>query len=466
MVPTRLFSQSLVAFMAALALLAPAARAQTVLQTQVQGALAEIPKVYNASTFTLGNGLQVVVVENHRMPVVSHMVWYKVGAADEPAGQSGLAHLLEHMMFKGTDSLKPGEFSGIIARNGGRENAFTSSDYTAYFQNIAVDRLPLVMKLEADRMRNLAFDEKEFLTERDVVIQERLMRIENEPDAQLYERASLALWVNHPYRNPIIGWMDEVSALTRENALDFYKKWYAPDNAILVISGDVTVDQVRSLAEEHYGSLSRGPGVQRQRNRQPPPDAAVRIDMAHPNVTQARWGTRYRVPGINTAASRQQTLALSVLSEILGGGQLGRLYRDLVIERKLAVDAGAGYSPLAVDDGVFDLYAMPRPGVSVEDLEKAVRAVVQTVLRDGLTVAEVEDAKARMQAGAIYARDSLQGPAYRVGMALSVGENLDALETWPQQIAGVSRDEVMEAARSWLRDTTAVIAVLRPGDKS
>ncbi|NKD76877.1 insulinase family protein [Haematospirillum sp. H1815] len=469
MVLSKLFLQGLVvAAVAVLVLPSGSVRAQTALQTQIQASRIgiEAPKVYNASTFTLDNGLQVVVVENHRMPVVSHMVWYKVGAADEPPGQSGLAHLLEHMMFKGTDTLKPGEFSALVARNGGRENAFTSSDYTAYFQNIAVDRLPLVMKLEADRMRNLAFDEKEFLTERDVVIQERLMRTENEPDAQLYERASMALWVNHPYRNPIVGWMDELSALTRQNALDFYKKWYAPDNAILVISGDVTVDQVRNLADTYYGPLSRGPGVQRLRNRQPPPDAVVRVDMAHPNVTQLRWGRRYRVPGINTAPARQDTLALSVLSDILGGGQLGRLYRDLVIKRNLAVDAGASYSPLAVDDGVFDLYAIPRPGVSVADLEKAVDDVVQGLLRDGLTVAEVEDVKTRMQAGAIYARDSLQGPAYRIGMALSVGESLESVETWPQQIAGVGRDDVMTAARTWLRDQAAVTAVLKPGGKS
>lgn len=429
---------------------------------------ASVPdKLFDAKSFQLDNGMTVVVVENHRVPVVSHMVWYKVGAADEPAGKSGIAHLLEHLMFKGTPTIEPGEFSKIIARHGGQDNAFTSSDYTAYFQNISVDNLPMVMEMEADRMHNLRLDDKNVLTERDVVIEERLTRTENEPSALLGERMDLALWMTHPYRNPVIGWQHELADLDRTDALDFYGRWYAPNNAILVVSGDVTVDQVRRLAEKYYGPVPRGPEIVRKRPTERPTEAATRVVMEHPRVAQPQWSRSYIAPSYNTAAGENDrpVYALQVLSELLGGSPVSRLYRALVIDHKLAAAAGSFYSPRAVDYGTFGLYATPRPGVGVDKVEAAMTAEIDKLLSDGVTEAEVEDAKRRMRAGVIYARDSLQGAAQTIGAALATGGTLDSVERWPQAIAAVTREQVMEAARSVLRNSAAVTGVLLPEPK-
>jgi len=425
---------------------------------------AEAPrKLFDAKSFTLDNGLQVVVIENHRVPVVSQMVWYKVGAADEPPGKSGIAHLLEHLMFKGTDDIPPGEFSKIVARNGGRDNAFTSSDYTAYFQNIAADRLPLVMEMEADRMANLRLANDDVVTERDVVIEERLSRTDNEPAALLGERTDLALWTTHPYRNPVIGWQHELSKLTREDALDFYKKWYAPNNAILVVSGDVTVDQVRDLAETYYGPIPRGPEITRDRPTVQGGDVSTRVEMRHPRVSQPQWSRKYLAPSYATAEEEEQVYALQVLSELLGGGMTSRIYQSVVVEQKLAAGAGSWYNPRAVDQGTFGLYATPRPGVPLDKVEAAMQAEIAKLLDEGVSEEEVAEAKLRMRAGVIYARDSLQGAAQTIGRALATGGTLEQVETWPAAIGRVTRDQVMAAARAVL-DAPSVTGVLLPAD--
>ncbi|MFA7428725.1 MAG: pitrilysin family protein [Rhodospirillaceae bacterium] len=421
-------------------------------------------RLFGAETFTLDNGLQVVVVENHRVPVVSHMVWYKVGAADEPAGKSGIAHLLEHLMFKGTEKIGPNDFSNIIARHGGQQNAFTSSDYTGYYQNIAKDRLELVMGMEADRMANLRLAENEVITERAVVIEERLSRTENEPAALLGEQLDLARWVVHPYRNPVIGWAHELAQLNRQDALDFYGRWYAPNNAILVISGDVTADEVRPLAERTYGVVPRGPDMVRERVSADLPPTAARIVMRHPRVAQPQWQRQYKASsyGTTTGDAVREVYALEVLSELLGGGATSRLYRSLVVDQQLAVSAGSWYSASAVDLGTFGLYITPRPGVELDAAEKALEAEVARLLSEGITEDEVENAKLRMRAGVIYARDTLQGAAQTIGAALATGSTLDQVETWPARIGEVTRDQVMEAARAVLRDETATTGVLLP----
>lgn len=421
-------------------------------------------RLFGAQTFTLDNGLQVVVVENHRVPVVSHMVWYKVGAADEPPGKSGIAHLLEHLMFKGTERIGPNEFSTIIARHGGQQNAFTSSDYTAYYQNIAKDSLELVMGMEADRMANLRMTEDEVLTERDVVVEERLSRIENEPAALLGERLDLARWVTHPYRNPVIGWAHELKTLTRQDALDFYKAWYAPNNAVVVISGDVTVDEVRPLAERTYGKVARGPDLERTRVRSNLPQAAATVVMHHPRVAQPQWQRQYTAPSYGTVAEAEmpQVYALQVLAELLGGGPTSRIYRALVVDKELAAAAGAWYSARAVDWATFGLYVTPRPGVELAEAEKAMEAEVARLLADGVSEEEVEEAKLQMRAGVIYARDTLQGAAQTIGAALATGGTLDQVETWPAHIAQVTREQVMEAARQVLDDRGATTGILLP----
>jgi len=423
-------------------------------------------QVFNPKSFTLDNGLQVVLVENHRVPVVTHMVWYKVGAADEPAGKSGLAHLLEHLMFKGTDSIPPGQFSKIIARNGGRDNAFTSSDFTGYYQNIARDRLPLVMEMEADRMANLRLTEDDFQTERAVVVEERLSRTDNEPSALLSERLDQALWSTHPYKNPIIGWSHELNALTRADALAFYKHFYAPNHAVVVVVGDVTLDELRPLAERTYGKVPPAEDAGRPaRVRDLPPPVDVTLTMHHPQVGQASWWRTIVAPSRN-AGETDLYPALQVLAELLGGGPVSRLYESLVVDQGVAVSAGAFYNGRAVDYGTFSVSATPAAGVAPDALGAAVDAQIARLLTDGVTDDEVAGAKRRLRASVVYARDSVFGTARTLGAALATGATLDDIESWPDQIAAVTPDDVMRAARAVFGSANTATAILLPDSRS
>jgi zinc protease len=418
-------------------------------------------QMFNPTTYTLANGLQVVVVENHRAPIVTHMVWYRVGAADEPAGKSGIAHLLEHLMFKGTPSVPPGEFSKLVARLGGRDNAFTSYDYTAYYQNVAADRLEKVMALEADRMRNLTLDEQNFQTERAVVMEERRSRTDNNPQALLTERVEAALFLNHPYRKPVIGWSSEIAGLTREDALEFYKRWYAPNNAILVVAGDVQPDKVRQLAETYYGPLKPEQLPPRLRAEEPPQVAARAVSLADPRVQQANFSRTYMAPSY-TAPDKAQAYALEVLAEIMGGGATSRLYKALAVEQGLATNASAWYDPTALNQTTFGIAATPRPGVDIPKLQAAVDAQVKLVLDKGITPAEVERAKARLKAQVAYARDNLHTGARVLGEALTTGETVEDVEAWPSRIAAVTPEQVNAAARAVLDDRASVTGILLP----
>ena len=310
------------------------------LHTRIAAALAALvfgstgmaqAKVFDPQTFTLANGLQVVVVENHRAPVVTHMVWYRCGAADEKPGKTGIAHFLEHLMFKGTKTMGPGAFSAKVARYGGDENAFTASDYTAYFQSVAVERLADVMRLEADRMANLVLTDKEVLPERDVILEERRQRTDNEPGARLSEMMRASLFLNHPYRMPTIGWENEMRGLTTADALDWYGKWYAPNNAILIIAGDVTVDQVRPLAEKYYGVIAKRDVPVRSRPQEPTQFAPRRVTLESAEVKQGQWSRQYQAPSYRIGP-KEDVYALEVLAEILGGNTTSRLYRRLVVD--------------------------------------------------------------------------------------------------------------------------------------
>ncbi|HLO76928.1 MAG TPA: pitrilysin family protein [Magnetospirillum sp.] len=418
-------------------------------------------QVFNPTTYQLANGLQVVVVENHRAPIVTHMVWYRVGAADEPPGKSGIAHLLEHLMFKGTPTIPPGEFSKIVARLGGRDNAFTSSDYTAYFQNVAADRLEAVMKMEADRMRNLTLDDQNVVTERAVVMEERRSRTDNNPQALLTERVEAALFLNHPYRRPVIGWGSEIAALTREDALDFYKRWYAPNNAILVVAGDIEPDKVRALAETYYGPLKPETVPARIRPDEPPQVAARTVTLEDARVQQASWSRTYMAPSYSSP-DKAAPYALEVLAEILGGGATSRLYKSLVVEQGVASGASAWYDPTAVDQSTFGLAATPRPGVDVPKLQAAMDKEVRLVLDKGISAAEVERAKTRLKANVAYARDSLHTAARVLGEALSTGETVADVEAWPNRIALVTPEQVNAAAKAVLDDRASVTGILLP----
>jgi zinc protease len=420
---------------------------------------------FGAERFVLENGLEVVVIPNQRVPAVAHMVWYKAGAADEPLGKSGIAHFLEHLMFKGTREVPPGAFSRLVARQGGRDNAFTTQDVTAYHQTIAADRLELVMKLEADRMANLVLTEAIVQPELLVVLEERRSRVDNEPASLLNEQVRTALFLHHPYRIPTIGWEHEIRALTTADALAWYRTWYAPNNAVLVVAGDTTVAEVRRLAEQYYGPIPRKEMPARVRVQEPKRVAAARLTHKSPRVAQPSWSRSYLAPSY-TGGESEHAYALQVLADVVGGGATARLYRALVIEQQIALGAGAWYTPGSLDLTTFGFWVSPKPGVALETIERAVEAEVRTLLADGVSPAEAERAKTRMQAEAAYAQDSLTGPANLFGSALTHGRTIADVEEWPDQIGRVTMDEINAAARFVLDDATAVTSILLPEPSS
>jgi len=421
--------------------------------------------LFNPVTYTLANGLEVVVVEDHRAPIVTHMVWYKVGSADEPPGKSGIAHFLEHLMFKGTDEVAAGDFSKIVARNGGRDNAFTSYDYTGYYQSVAADKLELVLKMEADRMVDLAFDEEAFRTEKEVVLEERRQRTDNDPRSQLGELSRAVQWLHHPYRIPVIGWEHEIRALTREDALAFYKRWYAPNNAVLVVAGDVEPEQVRTLAEKHFGPIARADVPERNRLQEPPQLAPRRVVFEDARVRQPSVSRAYLAPS-RRAGGAAQSVPLDLFQQVLGGGSTSRLYRALVVERKVAVSAGAWYSDVSRDETTFGVYATPAPGRTAAEVEQALDEIIAETLKTGIADDELERARTLLLAGAIYARDDI-GTAPRVlGGALASGLAVADVETWPDLVARVTAAEATAAGRATLDPRRSVTSVLLPKPSS
>jgi zinc protease len=399
------------------------------------------------TTFTLDNGLDVVVIEDHRAPVAVQMIWYRVGAADEPAGQSGIAHFLEHLMFKGTEKIAPNEFSGIVEAQGGDDNAFTSWDYTAYFQRIAADRLDLVMGLEADRMRNLVLTEDDVLTERQVILEERAQRTETSPGALLSEQMRAVQYLNHPYAIPIIGWRHEMEKLSRENALAYYRRFYAPNNAILVVSGNVTPDEVRALAEKHYGPLEPSADISpRNRPQEPPQLAERRLVLADERVSEPYVIRTYLAPE-RDPGNQSEAAALTVLAELLGGnGQTSVLARALQFDSQTAVYASAFYSGASIDDATFGLIVVPSPGVTLETAEAELDRVIADFLGDGPDPAALERIRTQVRAGDIYARDNVQSLARRYGEALSIGLTIDDIESWDDALFAVTEADILAAA--------------------
>ncbi len=417
--------------------------------------------VFNPETFTLKNGMQVVVISNHRAPIVRHMVWYKVGAADEPRGKSGIAHFFEHLMFKKTKTLKSGEFSKIVARNGGRDNAFTSHDYTGYHQSISVDRLETVMKLEADRMRNLIFEDNQIEPERQVVLEERRSRTDNSPGAKLGEQMNAAMFLNYPYHDPVIGWEHEIRGLTKADLKKFYDKWYRPNNAILVVAGDITAKQLRPLAEKIYGVIPAGKPSKRLRTEEPPHNAAIRVTLRDRRVRQPSIRRRYLAPSLQFGESKH-VYPLEVLAQVFGGGTTSTLYRSLVVKQNLAVSAGAFYDGDNMGPSSFGFFASPRPGVSIEDLEAALDKEITLLLENGVTASNVARAKNTMLAEAIYARDSVGGGARVIGSALAAGQTIADVEEWPERIGKVTAEQLNQAAKAVLIEKNSITGLLLP----
>jgi zinc protease len=412
------------------------------------------------SHFVLANGLEVVVIPDHRAPVATHMVWYKVGSADETPGKSGLAHFLEHLMFKGTAKNPAGRFSQVVATVGGQENAFTSSDYTGYFQRVPRDELKSMMEFEADRMTGLVLTDDVVSPELSVVLEEQNMRVANNPGARLGEQMEAALYLNHPYGRPVIGWRHEIEQLNREDALAFYRRFYTPNNAILVVAGDVTAETVRKFAEETYGKVPRVAEIKpRARPQEPKQEAARAVTLADPRATQPGVTRYYLVPSSSSAAAGESE-ALEVLAHILGRGSNSRLYRSLVFGQAIAVNAGASYDGTALDATRLSVYVTPKPEVSLTQAEEALDAVLAEVTDKGITSDELERSKSRMIADAIYANDNQRALAQWYGAALATGASVDAVRTWPDRIRAVSADQVREAARRWLDKRRSVTGYL------
>ena len=399
------------------------------------------------TSFQLENGLDVVVIEDHRAPVVTHMVWYRVGSADELAGRSGIAHFLEHLMFKGTDEVGPGEFSSIVEAQGGNDNAFTSWDYTAYFQHVAADRLDLMMKLEADRMRDLRLADADVKTELQVILEERSQRVDSDPGAILTEQVDAAMFQNLRYGIPIIGWRHEMETLNRDDALAYYSKFYAPNNAILVVAGDVLPDEVRKMAEAHYGPLKPTAGLMpRVRPTEPPQLAERRISLADERVSQPYVSRSYLAPERNSG-DQKKAAALAILAQLLGGsGTTSVMARALQFDTQTAVYSSAFYDGTSIDAATFGLAVVPAAGVSLQDAETAMDAVIAKFLKDGVEPEAFARIKTQIAAANIYARDDVDGLARKYGEALAIGLTIEDVQAWPDVLAAVTPDDVMAAA--------------------
>jgi zinc protease len=418
-------------------------------------------KEEQVTSYTLDNGMDVVVIEDHRAPVVVHMVWYRAGSADEPAGSSGVAHFLEHLLFKGTETMAPGELSKTVAENGGSDNAFTSYDYTAYFQRVAADRLGLMMKMEADRMVNLQLDEADILTEREVIIEERNMRTENDPGALFREQANAALFMNHRYGVPVIGWRHEMVSLNLEQALAYYDKYYAPNNAILVVAGDVDPDEVKTLAETYYEPIPPNPDLgPRIRPQEPPQLAERRMIFEDPRVAQPYVMRTYLAPERDPGA-QDEAAALVMLAEILGGGQTSVLTRKLQFDTQQAVYSGAFYDAMSLDDSTFGLVVVPAPGVSLPEAEAALDQAVAEFLEEGVDQDQLDRIKFQIRAQEIYSMDDVSRLARKYGSALASGLTIEDVQNWPDILSSVTEEDILQAARDVFVRKQSVTGYLR-----
>ena len=416
------------------------------------------------STFRLGNGMQVVVVEDHRAPVVTHMVWYRVGAADDPPGKGGLAHFLEHLMFKQTARLASGEFTRILTRLGARHNALTNHDTTSYFQRVAKEHLPRLMELEADRMTGLKLTDAEVATERDVVREERRSSVDASPLGKINEQMLAQLYMNHTYGRPVLGWAHEIEALSTADANAFYKRHYAPNNAILVVAGDVKPDEVRKLAEASYGRKTAGPArAERVRPREPDHIGARSVTLEDAQAGAAPIVLRYFHVPFAARTSPADIAALQLLGRILGGDDTSRLYRRLVLERKVAVQAGADFQAAHRDSTRMSLLAVASASAKPGDITQAFDEVIAELLAKGVSDDEVQRAKRVLDADAVYEEDNTEARARRIGEAITNGQTVADIEAEPMHRAAVTAGDIRRVAEAHLQPyRSATGTLLRP----
>jgi zinc protease len=420
-----------------------------------------LPLAAKVSEFRLDNGMQVIVKEDHRAPVVVTQIWYKVGSGYEPDGLTGVSHALEHMMFKGTEEYGPGEFSRIISALGGDQNAFTSRDYTAYFETLAVEHLERAIELEADRMRGLLLDPEEFAKEIEVVKEERRLRTEDKPSGKVFEQFNAVAWRSSPYRNPVIGWMNDLDNMTLEDLADWYRRWYAPNNATLVVVGDVDPQAVLSMAREHFGPLQPSEIRPLKPAAEPEQSGETRVEVRVP-ARQPYLLMGYKTPIIGSAKDDWEPYALYVLSSVLDGGESARLSRELVRGRAIAASAGADYSSYARLPGMLLLDGTPVDGHTVAELEQALRDAVARLREELIDDDELERVVTQAVAAKVYEADSLFYQAMEIGVLETVGLDWRLIKTEIERLKAVTPAQVREVARRYLTDDNLTVAVLNP----
>ena len=411
----------------------------------------------------LENGLEIIVLENNRVPAIAHSIWYKVGSADEPNGKSGIAHFLEHLLFKGTDKLKPGEFSKTIARNGGKDNAFTSKNYTGYLQLIHKSKLELVMSLEANRMKNIKLVEKEFENEKPVVLEERYSRVDNNPSALLSEQINAALYMNHPYKRPVIGWEHEIKNLSLNDVMKFYDKFYAPNNAIIVICGDVKLDEVVRVAKKYFGSIKPSKIDERSWTNEPTQHAPRGVVLMSKNTAIPVFKRHYLVP--TYTKSKKESIALQVFTEIFGNSSTGMLFDEFVKNKKIATSAAAYYYPDGFGDTSFTISIVPKKGITLNKIESELNIYLKEIKEKVVNKDELKSTKKRLVNETIFAQDSLYMGMRIFGSSLSTGYSLKNIIDWSSDIQKVSLDDIQNILSKIFDPNKSVTGLLLPIDK-
>ncbi|MGH8728430.1 MAG: M16 family metallopeptidase [Burkholderiales bacterium] len=415
----------------------------------------------DASHKTLSNGMKVIVKEDHRSPVVVSMVWYKAGSMDESAGNTGVAHVLEHMMFKGTKTVPAGRFSRLIAEAGGRDNAFTGKDYTAYFQQLHKSKLPLALKLEADRMSDLILTKEEFAKEINVVMEERRWRTDDQPHSLVYENLLATAYQSHPYHHPVIGWMDDLMNMQVADAKTWYDRWYAPNNATLVVVGDVQAEEVFALAQKYFGSIKPEQMPQRKPQKEPPQKGMRTVTVKAPAELPYLM-MAWHVPVLRDVKEDWEPYALDVLTGVLDGSEAARLNQSLVREQQLASSVGAGYDAAARGPGMFLIDATPVAGKTADDLETAIREEIKKIVAEGITEEELTRVKAQVVADEVFKRDSMFYQAMQIGQLETAGLPYDSMDAIVDKLKQVTAEQVQKVARKYLIDDSLTVATLDP----
>lgn len=414
-----------------------------------------------AQEFRLSNGMRLIVQEDKRAPTVVHMVWYRVGSMDEQSGTTGVAHVLEHMMFKGTKKLKPGEFSAKVAALGGRENAFTGKDYTAYYQQVEKSRLEQVMALEADRMQNLTMDKEEFGKEIRVVMEERRLRTDDQPLSLLFEALNATAYVAHPYKNPVVGWMNDLQNMTAADALGWYQRWYAPNNATMVVAGDVDAKRVRELAEKYYASIP-AKTLPKSKPQQEPAQTGIKRLVVKAPAENPFLVMAYKMPKLLDVDKDDDVHALDVLAAVLDGYDNARLPARLVRTERIANSVDAGFEPVARGPVMFTLSGVPAQGISVEQLEQALRAEIARIATDGVSAAELKRVKTQLIASQVYKRDSVFGQAMEIGSMEMAGISFRQMDKIIEKLSAVTPEQVQAVAQKYFGDDQLTVATLQP----